>query len=624
MFQNLMSKAKRVPTAHRSAEVQPGTKPRPANTPSQVHPRSMSTLSTTKPRRISNVVKDAEEDDHEKQIKDLTRDKTRQTKSKMGRELYQDFHQAASSLTLNEDEASPDSLFCLSFCSILSFVMVAIFVAVAFASFKTLPVLTPDVYTFAGISWVCTFLRFVYSGSYWKTYTILAMTACALSFTVNYFAYQTAHNMLFDSLVNGTVMISGSGILNRTVTNYNDANFVVNLWEAQKNFHITIMFFECVTALCLLPLTAYTLRNKARQVARLSTHNLQDERIQHDAKILRGCNQCLYGIQHCVLPSTNVCCPVRETPTSRSGWSELILLPLSMLGVLVLMVILGYIGLVMASAIEGIPCWTTIHSPHIYLITGLLLLTLTPIGETYYRSPKTKTYLLSWVFLFGYFFLCIGCVMSMWALILDAKRVADSGAAFLAYDTYVSKLDCTGAKTLAGGYTYACNSLSGKLATYALAHHVFELLLVLLGLLFLALLTLLFCVDFGNNYERFEEMYEGPTPEHLYLTPFDTVRSIVETASDSTSGGYVAEDCQQWLGWMLERRSELEEGMTVDDLDSLDDWETHLKRTLRRKSKSSEGTKKHSSKVDKNSINVVVQNTMRTPSTPLVRYVTDE
>ena len=448
------------------------------------------------------------------------------------------------------ESSAPKLTFCLAFTSAIMFFVVLTFIIITFSIKDAYPVISPDVFMFSSISATLVFLRTVRT-QYWFSLTVLSLSASVLNLVANIVAFRAVQNYTFDDASAGVIRL-GSGI-NRTVVNAPVAHFDTAVWDGTKTMYVLIMIFEAWTVMWLVSLGCYqgcfAIKARDRQTLGLGGDDDDDydddvaefddddsdggETInsrltktgQRGTRVLTGT---VHNLLTCRWFDFSSCCPARATSF---GWyGAMLLYPLYMVAVISGIIIMAYLGFLLVAIVEHYPMWTTMYSPHYLLIGGIVLFIVPPVGETFYiPTPKkgdaaggnyhdaawSPVYAASWLLLFG------GAVMSGFALEFQRERVEyTAGAQWLQVGTYETALNCTSTTTveLYGGYALTCNPTAlttrSKLVMFSYGQHIFELILVILGCIILALTMMIFCFDFSSVYSYSVKIKRGPTQSH--------------------------------------------------------------------------------------------------------------
>jgi hypothetical protein len=413
-------------------------------------------------------------------------DKVENKMKSLGTDLYGD-----------EDTDTPAIRASLCLFNCIFIVMMFAFILTSFFLFGSYPVLVPDTFNTVALSASLLWLRLWWlKGS---IITLMVMGAAVWSFAVNMFTFQLMHPVSYTMVTSDTLVLTPT--LNRTVLN---STHVVDVspswWDAATWLHVVAMINETVTVMFLFLMSICQL-NQARVSAarrrRQRRLGVAGEVVEQEViciKVVGKCTRCEY----CTC-SNWICCRTRSKVTD-SQWSDSLVTMMRVVAGLLWGLVLSSLALSMASALEHIPAWTTLESPHFFLVIGLVCWCTPPIGETYWYAPRQSQPTVVWAprFVVGGVFLAFGLALSTWTLVMERQRVEwTTGAVWLNRDSYTAKLDGAGTTELYGGYTYSTTTALDKikLRDYALGHHVIELLLVILTWVLLVVGTLVFVLD---------------------------------------------------------------------------------------------------------------------------------
>lgn len=396
-----------------------------------------------------------------------------------------------------EDTDTPAIRASLCLFNCMFMVMMFAFILTSFFLFGSYPVLVPDTFNTIALSASLLWLRLWWlKGS---VITIMVMGAAVWSFALNMFTFQLMHPVSYTMVTSDTLVLTPT--LNRTILNFTHVVDVSpSWWDAATWLHVVAMINETVTVMFLFLMSICQLNEarvsaaKRRRQRRLGVAGEVAEQEVVCIKIVGKCTRCEY----CTCSSW-ICCRTRSKVTDNQ-WSDSLVTMMRVVAGAIWGLILSSMALSMASALEHIPAWTTLESPHFFLVIGLVCWCTPPIGETYWYAPRQTNPTVVWAprFVAGGLFLGFGLVLSTWALIMERQRVEwTTGAVWLNRDSYTAKLNGAASVELYGGYTYSTTSSldKTKLRDYALGHHVIELLLVILTYILWVMGTLVFILD---------------------------------------------------------------------------------------------------------------------------------
>jgi hypothetical protein len=396
-----------------------------------------------------------------------------------------------------EDTDTPAIRASLCLFNCMFMVMMFAFILTSFFLMGSYPVLVPDTFNTVALSASLLWLRLWWlKGS---VITLMVMGAAVWSFAVNMFTFQLMHPVSYTMVTSDTLVLTPT--LNRTVLNFTHVVDVSpSWWDAATWLHVVAMINETVTVMFLFLMSICQL-NQARVSAarrrRQRRLGVAGEVVEQEViciKVVGKCTRCEY----CTC-SNWICCRTRGKVTD-SQWSDSLVTMMRVVAGAIWGLLLSSLAISMASALEHVPAWTTLESPHFFLVIGLVCWCTPPIGETYWYAPRQTQPTVVWAprFVVGGIALAFGLALSTWTLVMERQRVEwTTGAVWLNRDSYTAKLNGASNVELYGGYTYSTTSALDKikLRDYALGHHIIELLLVILTWVLWVMGTMVFLLD---------------------------------------------------------------------------------------------------------------------------------
>lgn len=370
--------------------------------------------------------------------------------------------------------------------SFAAFIAVFLYLIIAFFKFQVFPVIVADVFNVFAVSWVFTSYR-LWSDRATYTKSLAAVAASVLSFAINLFGYWAIQNVSYAQVTSDTVVLTPT--LNRTVTNSTLAAFDASYWDGLKALQVIVLTTEVLMVMFLLLQTINNCRERDFRTDLAQQKTVEKISTEERATCMNVC-KAMARCQCFSLPSVT-----QRDQVVYSWWSDTIVFVMNVFAILAAGVILATLGLALASSLEHFPAWTTLQSPHFFLVAALMLLIIPPVGEVYTYTNDLQV-IPACRFMTGGLFLVLGLVVSTWAMATDKSRVESSSGTWLMIDSYKTVLDGSGSNQLFGGYTFVGSSAdSTKLTSYAIGQHVLELLLVVIGFAVFALATALALLD---------------------------------------------------------------------------------------------------------------------------------
>lgn len=447
----------------------------------------------------------------------------------------------------------------LVLCAIFGFVTIAF--AVNLRSDEYFPVLSSDVFVISGLSATFVVLRHIVR-EFWIGLTFLAVVTSIFSFFANLNAFQVIQNATALDAMTGTIHVNPH--LNRTVVNPAAAEFPMSWWDGTKAMHVIIMGTETASAVFLLLIGMYNLycASSISDDAGYAGSDDDEAKLQADTfqDILdESADQFGEGVGEAVSACTSFqcwdltrCCPRRTMKSI--GDSKYLLIAYMWACLLAGLMLFVYVIFALSAAVDRIPMWTAMYSPHFMLAIGIAVSIVPPVGETWWtvgadyynrrvkagRDVKLTLSKPQWGkrFFCGWVFLIVGVAISSAALVFQTQHVEyTTGAKWLDQLSYQQALNCTTATPeLKGGYVYTCSddqTVRRKLVEYGYGYHVIELMMLIFGGMTLVSGTMLFIVDTMNRTKVHKNLIRGPRPKKGEYLPL-MIRSLEGLALLST------------------------------------------------------------------------------------------
>lgn len=447
----------------------------------------------------------------------------------------------------------------LVLCAIFGFVTIAF--AVNLRSDEYFPVLSSDVFVISGLSATFVVLRHIVR-EFWIGLTFLAVVTSIFSFFANLNAFQVIQNATALDAMTGTIHVNPH--LNRTVVNAAAAEFPMSWWDGTKAMHVIIMGTETASAVFLLLIGMYNLycASSISDDAGYAGSDDDEAKLQADTfqDILdESADQFGDGVGEAVSACTSFqcwdltrCCPRRTMKSI--GDSKYLLVAYMWTCLLAGLMLFVYVIFALSAAVDRIPMWTAMYSPHFMLAIGIAVSIVPPVGETWWtvgadyynrrvkagRDVKLTLSKPQWGkrFFCGWVFLIVGVAISSAALVFQTQHVEyTTGAKWLDQLSYQQALNCTTATPeLKGGYVYTCSddqTVRRKLVEYGYGYHVIELMMLIFGGMTLVSGTMLFIVDTMNRTKVHKNLIRGPRPKKGEYLPL-MIRSLEGLALLST------------------------------------------------------------------------------------------
>lgn len=439
----------------------------------------------------------------------------------------------------------------LVLCAIFGFVTIAF--AVNLRSDEYFPVLSSDVFVISGLSATFVVLRHIVR-EFWIGLTFLAVVTSIFSFFANLNAFQVIQNATALDAMTGTIHVNPH--LNRTVVNPAAAEFPMSWWDGTKAMHVIIMGTETASAVFLLLIGMYNLycASSISDDAGYAGSDDDEAKLQADTfqDILdESADQFGDGVGEAVSACTSFqcwdltrCCPRRTMKSI--GDSKYLLVAYMWTCLLAGLMLFVYVIFALSAAVDRIPMWTAMYSPHFMLAIGIAVSIVPPVGETWWtvgadyynrrvkagRDVKLTLSKPQWGkrFFCGWVFLIVGVAISSAALVFQTQHVEyTTGAKWLDQLSYQQALNCTTATPeLKGGYVYTCSddqTVRRKLVEYGYGYHVIELMMLIFGGMTLVSGTMLFIVDTMNRTKVHKNLIRGPRPKKGEYLPL-MIRSL--------------------------------------------------------------------------------------------------
>lgn len=447
----------------------------------------------------------------------------------------------------------------LVLCAIFGFVTIAF--AVNLRSDEYFPVLSSDVFVISGLSATFVVLRHIVR-EFWIGLTFLAVVTSIFSFFANLNAFQVIQNATALDAMTGTIHVNPH--LNRTVVNPAAAEFPMSWWDGTKAMHVIIMGTETASAVFLLLIGMYNLycassisddegyAGSDDDEAKLQADTFQDILDESADQFGDGVGEAVSACTSFQCWDLTRCCPRRTMKSI--GDSKYLLIAYMWACLLAGLMLFVYVIFALSAAVDRIPMWTAMYSPHFMLAIGIAVSIVPPVGETWWtvgadyynrrvkagRDVKLTLSKPQWGkrFFCGWVFLIVGVAISSAALVFQTQHVEyTTGAKWLDQLSYQQALNCTTATPeLKGGYVYTCSddqTVRRKLVEYGYGYHVIELMMLIFGGMVLVSGTMLFIVDTMNRTKVHKNLIRGPRPKKGEYLPL-MIRSLEGLALLST------------------------------------------------------------------------------------------
>ena len=447
----------------------------------------------------------------------------------------------------------------LVLCAIFGFVTIAF--AVNLRSDEYFPVLSSDVFVISGLSATFVVLRHIVR-EFWIGLTFLAVVTSIFSFFANLNAFQVIQNATALDAMTGTIHVNPH--LNRTVVNAAAAEFPMSWWDGTKAMHVIIMGTETASAVFLLLIGMYNLycassisddegyAGSDDDEAKLQADTFQDILDESADQFGDGVGEAVSACTSFQCWDLTRCCPRRTMKSI--GDSKYLLVAYMWTCLLAGLMLFVYVIFALSAAVDRIPMWTAMYSPHFMLAIGIAVSIVPPVGETWWtvgadyynrrvkagRDVKLTLSKPQWGkrFFCGWVFLIVGVAISSAALVFQTQHVEyTTGAKWLDQLSYQQALNCTTATPeLKGGYVYTCSddqTVRRKLVEYGYGYHVIELMMLIFGGMTLVSGTMLFIVDTMNRTKVHKNLIRGPRPKKGEYLPL-MIRSLEGLALLST------------------------------------------------------------------------------------------